>query len=557
MIRTDVQLKSLIDRLWDKLWSGGISNPLSAIEQITYLLFIKQLDEMDKREERQEIVKNRKEPSIFKGNEKLRWSYFKTLPAGQMLEHIQTKVFPFIKKIDGKKSPFARYMENAVFIIQKPSLLVEAVKIIDEIYERLNTEYYKEGRFIDAQGDVYEYLLDELKSSGKNGQFRTPPHIIQMVVEMVLGEMKDKEFLNVKFNAADPATGTAGFLLAVYKHIITRFSSKTTTDANGFKVGMMGDKLPSEWHEKLERDILFGYDIDVTMVRIALMNLVMHGIGSPQINFSDTLSKNFEENNKYKTIFANPPFTGSIDRGDVHEDLRQLVDTTKSELLFLARIYMMLQKGGSAGVIVPQGVLFGAGKAFVAVRKLLMERCELKAVVTMPSGVFKPYAGVATAVLLFTKVYNNTDTVTEVPTKQVWFYEMRSDGYTLDDKRNKLADHGDLHTIVNSYHYRFEKDDPNRIHPSMVDFSMQDEDIPRDTIFTTANRERQLFFVSAKEIIENDYDLSLSKYKQEVYEKVKYETPKAILEKLMGKDGNAGIEKEIMTGLKELKEMLK
>lgn len=528
MVRTDAQLKSLIDRLWDKLWSGGISNPLSAIEQITYLLFMKQLDEMDKREERQEILKNRKEPSIFKGNEKMRWSYFRTRPAGEMLEHIQTKVFPFIKRIDGKKSPFAKYMENAVFIIQKPGLLAEVVGIIDEIYTRLETEYYNEGRFIDAQGDVYEYLLDEIRSSGKNGQFRTPPHIIQMIVEMVLGEMKDKEFLNVKFNAADPATGTAGFLLAVYKHIITRFSSKTTVDTNGFKVGLVGDKLPAEWHEKLETDTLFGYDIDVTMVRIALMNLVMHGISSPQVNFSDTLSKNFEENNKYKTIFANPPFTGNIDRGDVHEDLRQMVDTTKSELLFLARIYMMLQKGGSAGVIVPQGVLFGAGKAFLAIRKLLMERCELKAVVTMPSGVFKPYAGVSTAVLIFTKVYNHTDIATEAPTKQVWFYEMKSDGYSLDDKRNKLAEHGDLHTIISAYHTRESQSD--------------------------IDRSKDHFFVSYKEIKENEYLLNYKKEKP--VEESQYENPKDILVKLIGEDGYGGLEENIKKGLNEIRRML-
>lgn len=531
MVRTDSQLKSLIDRLWDRLWSGGISNPLSAIEQITYLLFMKQLDEMDRDEQRHKKNTGRKRDSIFKNNEQMRWTHFREMHPSEMLQHIQKKVFPFIKKVDGNKSPFAKYMENAVFIIQKPGLLKEAVMIIDEIYERLNTEYYKEGRFIDAQGDVYEYLLDELKSSGKNGQFRTPPHILQMIVEMVLGEMKTKEFLNVKFNVADPATGTAGFLLATYKHIITRFSSKSTIDTNGFSVGNLADKLPPEWHKKLETDTLFGYDIDVTMVRIALMNFVMHGISNPQINFGDTLSKSFEENNKYKIIFANPPFTGNIDKGDVHENLRRLVDTTKSELLFLARIYMMLQKGGSAAVIVPQGVLFGSNKAFLAVRKLLMEYCELKAVVTMPSGVFKPYAGVATAVLIFTKVYDNTQTVSKLPTKQVWFYEMKSDGYSLDDKRNKLSDNGDLHSIIKDYHNR-SKEAPT-------------------------NRSKNHFFVDAQEIIENGYDLNLSKYKEEVYEEVKYELPKDILIKLMGEDGNGGIEKELIDGLKELKEMLK
>ncbi len=524
-------LKSKVNSLWDKFWSGGISNPLNAIEQITYLLFMKQLDENDKRMESHANFLKESYNSLFSGTylppgakegdeidkQTLRWSYFMRMPGEEMLVHVQTKVFPFIRTLDGTNSNFSKHMANAVFLIPKPSLLVEAVKAIDEIYEELKAA----NRFIDAQGDFYEYLLSQLSQAGKNGQFRTPTHIIELIVELVQPKLGDK--------IADPACGTAGFLLAAYKYIITLYTGEQyrERDESGFVRGTMADKLVSDDARKmLNEETFFGFDIDPTMIRIGLMNLMMHGITKPRIDYTDTLSKSYNEDNHYNIVIANPPFTGSIDKGDLNDSFT--VSSTKSELLFVERIYKMLRIGGTAGVIVPQGVLFGSGKAFVDVRKILVEQCELKAVINMPSGVFKPYAGVATAILIFTKGGE---------TRSVWYYDMQSDGRSLDDKRTELKlptgerDYGDLHTIVKEYHER---------NPELG-----------------SDRKLQHFFVPKQEIVDNDYDLSINKYKEEEYEEIVYDAPEVILEKLIGADGNAGIEKEITDGLKALKEMIK
>jgi type I restriction enzyme M protein len=521
-------IRNKVAALWDKFWSGGIANPLNAIEQITYLLFMKQLDENDKRLISNADFLNEKYTSIFSGSyfppgvddsdnrnavdkETLRWSYFVRMPSDEMLIHVQSRVFPFIKQLNGSNSYFTKHMANAAFLIPSGRMLTEATKTIDEIY----TELELENRFIDAQGDFYEYLLDELRSSGKNGQFRTPPHIIELIVELVEPQLGHK--------IADPASGTAGFLLGAYKYLITQFTSDAykSLDDNGFIRGTLADKLVDDRAKQiLNEETFYGFDIDPTMIRIGLMNLLMHGIAQPKIDYKDTLSKNYNEDNVYDIVMANPPFTGSIDRGDLNESFT--VTTTKSELLFVERIYKMLRMGGTAGVVVPQGVLFGSGKAFKDIRKILIDKCELKAVISMPSGVFKPYAGVATAILIFTKGGE---------TNRIWFYNMKSDGWSLDDKRNPLfnsngsRDFGDLHLIIDAY----KKRDPKKEN----------------------DRTEQHFFVPKTEIEENDYDLSLSKYKEVVYEEVKYDEPKDILEKI-----NAG-EESILKMVNELIEFIK
>lgn len=502
-------LKGKVATLWDKFWAGGISNPLNAIEQITYLLFMKQLDETDKQKMSHADFLGEGFKSIFSGKyfppgvddkaeedavekETLRWSFFKKMPSDDMLLHIQSRVFPFIKQLNDETSFFTKHMATAAFLIPSGRMLTEAVKTIDDIYKELE----KENRFIDAQGDFYEFLLDSLRSSGKNGQFRTPTHIIELITELVEPKLGHK--------IADPASGTAGFLLAAYKYIITTFTSDNykQEDDNGFVRGTLADKLVDEQDKKrLNEETFYGFDIDPTMIRIGLMNLMMHGITQPKIDYKDTLSKNYNEDDFYDIVMANPPFAGSMDKGDLNPSFT--VSSTKSELLFLERIYKMLRMGGTAGVVVPQGVLFGAGNAFVTARKLLIDKCELKAVITMPSGVFKPYAGVASAILLFTKGGE---------TKDVWFYEMKGDGLSLDDKRaqkflpNGDRDFEDLHIIIDKYKKRNSKKETDRT--------------------------QKHFFVPKNEIVDNDYDLSLSKYKEEIYEEIKYEKPKLILERL-------------------------
>jgi type I restriction enzyme M protein len=514
-------IKSKVNELWDKFWSGGISNPLNAIEQITYLLFIKQLEDNDDSNISKAEFLGIKYKSIFKGKftppgskdqinrETLRWSYFSHRPSDEMYNLVQSKVFPFIKQLDDENSFFTKHMQNAALLIPSPRMLTEAVKKIDEIFIELK----KENRFIDAQGDFYEHLLSELNQAGKNGQFRTPTHIIELIVELLEPKLGHR--------IADPACGSAGFLLGTYKYIITQYTSKEYRypDENGFLRGTLADKLVDEkMKQLLETNTFFGFDIDPTMIRIGLMNLMMHGITQPQIDYKDTLSKNYNQDNFYDIVLANPPFTGNIDKGDLNETFT--ISTTKSELLFVERIYKMLRMGGTAGVVVPQGVLFGSGRAFVDTRKILIDKCELKAVIALPSGVFKPYAGVATAVLIFTKGGE---------TKDVWFYEMQSDGRSLDDKRNELTktngerDYGDLHDIILEFRKKKKSTD----------------------------RKLRHFVVPKIEIIDNDYDLSLSKYKQEVYEEMIYDKPKDILRNL------DSIEQSIMNGLSELKELIK
>lgn len=542
MLQSNSVLASKVRLLWNNFWSGGISNPLAAIEQINYLLFMKRMDELDLKNKADAEFTKEKYISKFAGTythpdsrnvknekdklkiekEKLRWSYIKHMPSEERLAHVNRWVFPFLKDLNGEESNFTHHMKNAVFIISKPSLLTEAMNIIDEIFVEIERDANEGGQaFQDIQGDVYEMLLSEIASAGKNGQFRTPRHIIKLVSELIGPKLGDK--------ICDPACGSGGFLLGAYQYIVTQLDKgkeNKKLDEDGFVrnsvSGVMTEKVKT-----ILNDSLYGYDIDTTMVRLGLMNLMMHGLDNPNIDYKDTLSKSFEEQGMYNVVLANPPFTGSIDKGDINENLK--LGTTKTELLFIEKIFNLLKMGGTAGVIIPQGVLFGTANAFVDARKLLIENSELKAVISLPSGVFKPYAGVSTAILLFTKGSE---------TKNVWFYDMESDGYSLDDKRVKLEGYGDLQDIVSKFKCRDPKKD--------------------------IDREQKHFYVPKQEIVDEKYDLSFSKYKKDIHEEVHYDDPKVILEKLISleigdldmtsfKNVNGGLLKEIL----ELQEILK
>ena len=556
MLQNNPELKSKIDQLWNKFWSGGISNPLTAIEQITYLLFMKRLDELDQKRQADAEWTGEKYASKFDGvwippeyrdrkeseqfaveKRTLRWSEFKRMQAEEMLQHVQTKVFPFLKDMNGAESHFTHHMRNAVFIIPKPALLVEAVKTIDEIFEVMEKDSQEKGQaFQDIQGDVYEMLLSEIATAGKNGQFRTPRHIIKLMADLVQPQLGHK--------IADPACGSGGFLLGAYQYIVTELAKKAGAkdlqpDEDGFVRTSVAAGLTEKAKAILQAS-LYGYDIDSTMVRLGLMNLMMHGIDEPNIDYKDTLSKSYLEEAEYDIVMANPPFTGSIDKGDINENLS--LSTTKTELLFVENIYRLLKKGGTACVIVPQGVLFGSGGAFKTLRKMLVERCDLKAVITMPSGVFKPYAGVSTAILLFTKVWGPKEKVTQAATEHVWFYEMQADGYSLDDKRSKQEGYGDLQEIVAKFHAR---------NPET------------DTEDRTITADHKCFMVARTDIEGEVYDLSLSRYKEDVFEEVVYDAPGVILERLLKEEIGevddadlAKVQSGIVRELFELKEMV-
>lgn len=567
MLQSNAKLKSLIDELWQQFWSGGISNPLTAIQQITYMIFMKRLDDLDAKRVRDAEWNNEEFSSRFSGTynpyvdesryklgkgeggifwfeeqgqldkaleearklrprEELRWSHFSNFPADKMLDHVRFNVFPFLKQLNGGTSPFTKHMANAVFVIEKPSLLVEAVKKIEQIFIEIQRDAEEGGQaFQDIQGDVYEMLLSEIATAGKNGQFRTPRHIIKLMAELIEPKLGEK--------ICDPACGTAGFLLGAYQFMLSdlvrkKAPEKLITDEDGFERGTISSVLTEDVKQQLENDLI-GFDIDSSMVRLGLMNLMMHGIDNPNIDYTDTLSKKYNQDAEYDVIMANPPFTGNIDKGDINASLK--LPTTKTELLFLERIYTMLRKGKRAAVIIPQGVLFGGGKAFVQARKILTERCQLEGVIALPSGVFKPYAGVSTAILIFTKVYNADDSVKEPATLKTWFYNMESDGYELNDKRvpltkeGKVRDYGDLQDIVERYKNRNSEE----------------------------NMDRTLkhFFVPFEEMKKLDYDLSFSKYKEEIYEEVIVQDPIKLFNRL------EDIENNIQSELKNLKKLIK
>ncbi len=403
------ELKNQINKLWDRFWSGGIANPLTAIEQMSYLIFMKRLEDLDTIHKKRASARKEGYKSIFEGHEDCRWSQWKHLNAEDMLRHVQIKVFPFIKELhNGDDTLYSQYMKDAVFVIPKASLLQEAVAIIDEMNITERNQ--------DTQGDMYEYLLNQLSTSGLNGQFRTPRHIIRMMVDLVDPDIGQ--------TICDPACGTAGFLICAYEHILEKYTSPEIIqfDEDGVAHNLVGDKIVEKAHwNLLKRETFYGFDFDTTMIRIGLMNMILHGIERPNIKYADTLSKKFEQKPIYDIIFANPPFAGSIDKSDINDSFK--LETTKTELLFVELFFNLLRMGGKASVIVPNGVLFGSSNAHIETRKLLLEKCQLEAVISMPTGVFQPYSGVATAVLVFTKGGK---------TENVWFYEMLRDGYSLE-----------------------------------------------------------------------------------------------------------------------------
>lgn len=478
----DQELKSKINKLWDKFWSGGISNPLTAIEQISYLLFIKRLEDEDILRQQNAKLTKEKYISVFEGNNDCKWSVWTEYSSDKILEHVRSKVFPFLKMLGSEDSLYTQYMQDAVFVIPTPSMLIEAVKIINEL------KIKEQNR--DTQGDIYEYLLSELTTSGKNGQFRTPRHIIKMMVELV----------NPKFGETicDPACGTAGFLVSSYEHILKQGTSKELVKKDDFGVeyGFKGDKLSSTQWEILRAETFHGFDIDSTMVRIALMNMMMHGIDHPNIKQINSVSTRYTESNQYDIVLANPPFKGSIDESELSDQFT--IKTLKTEILFLELMHRIMRTGGKCAVIVPDGILFSGSKAHKQIRQVLLQKCRLDAVISMPSGVFKPYAGVSTAVLVFTKGEE---------TKKVWFYEMTSDGFSLDDKRTFIDGKGDMPDIIDKFKKR-DKEDFDK-------------------------RDANCFFVPLEEIEKNDFDLSIVKYKEIKHDEVKYEKPELIKKKIL------------------------
>lgn len=553
MLHNNPILKSLINSLWNTLWSGGISNPLTAIEQITYLLFMKRLDEIESKLEGDaafigEKYKSKRfsgtyvpyvDESLFAVTEtmtleearlaqetlieakkpvskqELRWSKFKHItPTDKMLEHVRYNVFPFIKTLNGDTSPFTKHMANAVFIIEKPTLLFEAINKIEEIFIEIEKDANEGGHtFQDIQGDVYEMLLSEIASAGKNGQFRTPRHIIKLMAELVEPQLGHK--------IADPACGTAGFLLGAYQYILTdlvrqKDKKKLETDDDGFEIGSFSAVLDENIKEILNQSF-YGFDIDITMVRLGLMNLMMHGIDNPKVDYKDTLSKSYHESGIYDIILANPPFTGKIDKGDMNTSFR--ITTNSSELLFLDRISTMLRSGGKAAVIIPEGVLFGSSNAQKQTREILLKDNQLEAVISLPSGAFKPYTGVKTAILVFTKVKENSK---KWNTEKVWFYELQSDGYSLDDNRRRLKD--------------YPLPEAKKAFDNRANLKTQDR--------------KTNFYIPIEEIQENDLDLSYNRYKEYEYVEQTYEPPKEILAKLMK------LEEEILRDMEELNSLI-
>lgn len=494
------ELKNKIDGLWDIFAAGGLVNPLDVIEQITYLMFIHDLDESDNKRAKDSAMLGLPHKSIFTGEVKigdriidgsqLKWSVFHDFPAEKMYSVMQENVFPFIKNLHSdKNSAYSQYMDDAIFKLPTPLLLSKVVDSLDEIYKIMN-----EAQSSDVRGDTYEYLLSKISQSGRNGQFRTPRHIIKMMVELLQPQPDDI--------ICDPACGTSGFLIAAGEYLKEKYKSE-----------IMYSK---EKKDHFMNDMFFGYDMDRTMLRIAAMNMMTHGIDNPFIEYRDSLSDQNPDKEKYSVILANPPFKGSLDADTVSADLLKVCKTKKTELLFLVLFLRMLKTGGRCACIVPDGVLFGSSKAHIDARKAIVEDNRLEAVISMPSGVFKPYAGVSTAILIFTKTgYGGTD--------KVWFYDMQADGFSLDDKRSPVSEN-DIPDIIERF----------------------------KNLEAEESRERtdKSFLVPKKEIEEKDYDLSVNKYKKTEYKAVEYPAAEEIMRELWE------IEGEIESGLRELEGML-
>jgi type I restriction enzyme M protein len=551
---TDPQLRGQVDALWDKLWAGGLSNPMDAIEQLSYLLFLKQLDEREQDAERAARLRGKVLEPLFPDTDEgrqLRWSYWSQLPAEKALTQLKDKVFPFLKTLGARAGSFGEHMANAEFKINKPSLLIEACRSI----EAMNISAQNQ----DVQGDLYEYLLGRLNTAGTNGQFRTPRHIIRMMVHMV--DPKPGE------RVCDPAAGTCGFLVNAWQHLLeTHTDPKDLTfDEDGWPHGLTGARLaPQQWEFAQETGYT-GYDSDsgMTMLRLGSMNMILHGLTSPRFHYADTLSKGFSEERAYDLVLANPPFKGAIDSSDVNPSLP--VKVKKTEILFLHLFLRLLENGGRAAVIVPDGVLFGSSKAHIEIRRQILEENRLDAVVAMPGGVFRPYAGVSAAVLLFTK---------GASTERVWFYDMDHDGFSLDDKRRPMPEN-DIPDILECWRRRsdlsFADERTKRLealrkqiaplkntwleHASSVHRLAFEEALAPEEghaaeqrasaqeqlavlekkIIPLRNEINQItrqFSVSREAIAATRYDLSPSRYRQFEHEDVFYEDPPVTLQRL-------------------------
>lgn len=480
------ELKNKIDRIWEIFWTGGITNPLDVIEQFTYILFIKQLDDVETTKENEANFLGVPFESMFPGEaQQFRWSKFKNLgSAEEMYKVLMNGVFPFIKNLhqDGD-SAYARYMGDAIFKIPTAAMLSKIVDGIDKL--ELGDE--------DSKGDLYEHLLSKVATAGTNGQFRTPRHIIEMMVNLVKPQPDD--------TIIDPAMGSAGFLIEAQKYLRANHEEMFFDD---------------EAVDHFNNNMFYGNDMDRTMLRIGAMNMLLHGVENPNISYRDSLSEQNTDDEMYSLVLANPPFKGSLDYEAVSADLLKVTKTKKTELLFLALFLRILKKGGRAAVIVPDGVLFGSSKAHKQIRQEIIERNKLDAVISMPSGVFKPYAGVSTAILVFTKTGSGG-------TDKVWFYDMKADGLSLDDKRQPIAD--------------------NDIPDIIARFNNRDAEADR-------KKTDQSFFVDVKDIIANDYDLSINKYKETEYVAVEYPPTSQILEEL------DNLEMQIQKEMSELKALL-
>lgn len=483
------QIRNQVDQIWNTFWSGGISNPLSVIEQITYLLFAKRMDDIQLAKEVQAnaLSTEVEDPIFLDDQQHLRWSRFKDFEPERKFNVFKDEVFPFIKELNGKAgSSYTKFMKDAVFIVPNPALLDKVVNMIDDIP--------MEDR--DTKGDLYEYMLSKIATAGQNGQFRTPRHIIKMMVQLMAPTPKEV--------VCDPACGTCGYLVATAEYL-----------QDNHKELFRDKALREHFHDHM----FHGSDFDSSMLRIGAMNMTLHGIDNPQIEDRDSLSEDHaDQRGRYSLILANPPFKGSLDYDGTAKDLLQVTKTKKTELLFISLILKQLKPGGRCAVIVPDGVLFGSSKAHKDLRETIVEDHKLDAVISMPSGVFKPYAGVSTAILIFTRTDSGG-------TDNVFFYDMKADGYSLDDKRDAI-EQNDIPDIIEQYQ-SFQK--------GAGDFS---------------DKKQQAFLVSKDDIAANKYDLSINRYKEIEYEEVEYDPPLVILDQL------EALEKEIQGDLQELRGML-
>jgi len=511
------ELRSQIDAIWNSFWSGGISNPLEVMEQITYLLFLRRLDDLHTLEENKSVRLGKPmERRIFpdgkdaKGRDfnDLRWSRFKNYAPAEMFTVVDDHVFPFLRSMGGDGSTYAHHMKDARFTIPTPALLSKVVDMLDHVP--------MEDR--DTKGDLYEYMLGKIASAGQNGQFRTPRHIIKLMVELTAPTAKDV--------ICDPASGTCGFLVAAGEYL--------------------RDKHPEILRDPVAREhfhhgMFHGYDFDNTMLRIGSMNMALHGVDNPDIRYQDSLAQDHAgDEEKYSLILANPPFAGSLDYENTAKDLLAIVKTKKTELLFLALFLRLLKPGGRAAVIVPDGVLFGSSNAHKELRRMIVEEQKLDAVISLPSGAFKPYAGVSTAILLFTKTNSGG-------TDSVWFYDMQADGWSLDDKRQPLL--SDEKLSLQPF-----KDGRSQLSEAEHEKNNLPDVLERWGLRDAGERQRgrteQSFCVPKADIAGNGYDLSINRYKEVVHEATEHLPPKEILKKL------AVLEAEIQAGMKELEGML-